>query len=128
MTSPVRVISLPWPPKGLSPNDRRHRMAVARIKRQYRADCAWSTIAAGVRNIKARGLRVRVTFHPPDRRARDTDNMLASIKAGLDGVADVVGIDDSRWELVLARGSPERHGRVELVLEPIGEIIRGEKQ
>lgn len=121
MTAPSFKISLPWPPKGLSPNDRRHRMAVAGAKRKYRADCAWSTIAAGVRRIEASALRVRITFHPPDARARDLDNMLASIKAGLDGVADVVGIDDSRWTLVLARGAPERRGRVDLVLEPIPE-------
>lgn len=94
-------------------------MAVAGTKKRYRADCAWSTIAAGIRRIDAAALRVRITFHPPDARARDTDNMLASIKAGLDGVADVIGIDDSRWTLVLARGAPERRGRVELVLEPL---------
>lgn len=119
MTASFFEISLPWPPKGLSPNDRRHRMAVAGKRRQYRADCAWSTIAAGVRRIEASALRVRITFCPPDARARDLDNMLASIKSGLDGVADVIGIDDSRWTLVLARGEPERPGRVDLVLEPL---------
>lgn len=114
-------VSLPWPPRGLSPNDRRHRLAVSGIRRKYRADCAWSTIAAGVRRLEASDLRVRITFYPPDARARDTDNMLASIKSGLDGVADVIGIDDSRWTLVLARGAPERPGRIELVLEPLSE-------
>jgi crossover junction endodeoxyribonuclease RusA len=118
MRAPSYKISLPWPPKGLSPNDRRHRMAVAGKRRQYRADCAWSTIAANVRRIEASALRVRITFHPPDARARDLDNMLASIKSGLDGVADVIGIDDSRWTLVLAVGAPVRFGRVNLVLEP----------
>ncbi|MBN9569001.1 MAG: endonuclease [Alphaproteobacteria bacterium] len=94
-------------------------MAVAGTKKKYRADCAWSTIACGVRRIEATALRVRITFHPPDRRHRDTDNMLASIKAGLDGVADVIGIDDSRWELVLSRGAPKAPGRIELTLEPL---------
>lgn len=120
MTTLIKL-SLPWPPKGLSPNDRRHRMSVAAIKRKYRADCAWSTIASGIRSIRAAGLHVRITFHPPDARARDLDNMLASIKAGLDGVADVIGIDDSRWTLVLALGAPERRGRVELVLEALSD-------
>lgn len=119
MTMPSRVVALPWPPKGLSPNDRRHRMAVAKLRKKYRADCAWSTIAAGVRSIRAAGLRVHITFHPPDARARDVDNMLASIKAGLDGVSDVIGIDDSRWTLVIARGAPAPRGRVDLVLESL---------
>lgn len=110
---------MPWPPRGLSPNDRRHRLAVAGKRRQYRADCAWSTIAAGVRRVDAPALEVRITFHPPDARARDLDNMLASIKSGLDGVADVIGVDDSRWTLVLVAGSPVRHGRVDLVIEPL---------
>jgi len=117
----ARKISLPWPPKGLSPNDRKHRLAVAGKRRKYRADCAWSTIAAGIRRIEAPALRVRITFHPPDARARDRDNMLASIKSGLDGVADVIGIDDSRWELVIAVGEPVRCGRVDLLLEPVGK-------
>lgn len=119
MTALPCAVSLPWPPRALSPNGRKHRMAVARVKKQYRADCAWSTIAAGVRRIDATAVRVRITFHPPDARARDTDNMLASLKAGLDGVADVIGIDDSRWTLVIARGAPAAPGRVDLALEPL---------
>lgn len=121
MTARPRKIELPWPPRSLSPNARKHRMAVARDKKRYREDCAWSTIAAGVRRIVAPGLRVHITFVPPNARTRDRDNMLAAIKAGLDGVADVVGIDDSRWELVIARAAPEPPGRVELVLEPLDE-------
>jgi len=119
MTGRTYAISLPWPPRGLSPNDRKHRLAVAGKRRKYRADCAWAAIVAGVRRIEAQALIVRITFHPPDGRHRDLDNMLASLKAGLDGVADVIGIDDSRWQLVLARGEPDRRGRVDLVLEPI---------
>lgn len=47
--------------------------------------------------------------------------MIASIKAGLDGVADVVGIDDSQWVLVIARGEPVAPGKVELTLEPLDD-------
>src|SRR5690606_25207652 len=97
------------------------RMAVASLKKKYRAECAWSTIAAGVRRVDATALHVRIAFHPPDARARDIDNMLAAIKAGLDGVADVIGIDDSRWTLVLYRGAPVDLGRVELTLAPLDE-------
>lgn len=37
------------------------------------------------------------------RRAYDLDNALARMKAGLDGLADVLGVDDSRWSLSIAR-------------------------
>jgi len=34
--------------------------------------------------------------YPPDRRARDDDNIIASFKAGRDGLALALGIDDKR--------------------------------
>jgi crossover junction endodeoxyribonuclease RusA len=93
-------IMLPWPPKELSPNARQHWASLARAKRAYRAACAWQAKAQGVGSLPAdaRPL-VALTFVPPDRRARDRDNMLASMKSGLDGLADVLGCDDSRWRL-----------------------------
>jgi crossover junction endodeoxyribonuclease RusA len=44
-------------------------------------------------------LAVHLHFVPPDRRRRDLDNLIASMKAGLDGLADALGVDDSRWKL-----------------------------
>ena len=38
---------------------------------------------------------VCIEFYPPDKRKRDIDNMLASSKAGIDGIAQAIGIDDS---------------------------------
>ena len=38
-----------------------------------------------------------LAFYPPDRRARDDDNMVASFKAGRDGIALALGIDDKRF-------------------------------
>ena len=51
-------------------------------------------------------MRVSLTFVPPDRRRRDLDNLLASMKSGLDGLADAMGIDDSHWKLAIEM-SPE---------------------
>lgn len=36
-------------------------------------------------------------FVPPDRRHRDDDNLVASFKAGRDGIAMALGIDDKRF-------------------------------
>jgi crossover junction endodeoxyribonuclease RusA len=97
-------ITLPWPPKELSPNARLHWAAKNKHRKRYREVCAWQAVADGVRpNVAYTGpLRVEIEFIPPDRRARDMDNMLASIKAGLDGVADALGVDDKHWRLGLS--------------------------
>jgi crossover junction endodeoxyribonuclease RusA len=53
-------------------------------------------------------------FHPPDRRRWDLDNMLASVKSGLDGLADAIGVDDSFWTLSIAKGEPVPGGAVDV--------------
>lgn len=93
------IFTLPWPPKELSPNARLHHMAKARAKKMYRSACGWTAKQQGAGRIDAERLTVHIQFVPPDRRARDVDNMLASIKAGLDGLADVIGVDDRHWRI-----------------------------
>jgi crossover junction endodeoxyribonuclease RusA len=38
-----------------------------------------------------------ITFHPPDKRHRDRDNMIASCKALMDGLSDALGVDDRHF-------------------------------
>lgn len=90
---------LPWPTKDLNPNQRLHWSKTARAKKAYRQACAWNAVAQGAHKLKPGALNVHLIFHPPDRRARDADNMLASMKSGLDGLADVLGVDDKHWKL-----------------------------
>lgn len=97
-------IELPWPPKELSPNARLHWAKLAKAKKAYRAECAYLAIAQGIRKVEADKLHLSLTFFAPTRRAYDLDNALARMKAGLDGLADVLGVDDSRWSLSIARG------------------------
>lgn len=96
-------IILPWPPTGLSPNARLHWAKLARLKKQYRATCAWQARIQGARAIKANALHITVEFVPPTRRAFDLDNALARMKSGLDGLADALKVDDSRWELTIRK-------------------------
>lgn len=94
------AITLPWPPRELSPNARHaHWAQLARAKRSYRAACAMQARVQGASRMLADRLAVHLRFIPPDRRARDLDNCIAAMKAGLDGLADVLGVDDSRWKL-----------------------------
>ena len=49
----------------------------------------------GKRPVIATPVKFSITFYCPDRRRRDIDNLLASLKPSLDGIAQATGIDDS---------------------------------
>ena len=98
------ILELPWPPKELSPKARLHWAKLAKAKKAYRAECAYLAIAQGIRKVEADKLHLSLTFFAPTRRAYDLDNALARMKAGLDGLADVLGVDGSKWSLRIARG------------------------
>lgn len=105
------TVSLPWPPKALSANSRKqHRYSTAERK-QYKSDC-WALTKA--EQIDRSLTHLDITFHPPDKRRRDLDNMLSSIKYGLDGVAAALGVDDYTFSFSIRRGEP---------LRPSGEVI-----
>ena len=97
------ILTLPWPPSALSPNQRLHWSKLARAKKAYRAECAWQAIAQGAKPITAECLHVSLVFYPPNRRAFDLADMLARMKSGLDGLADVLGVDDKHWSLGIER-------------------------
>lgn len=102
------IVLLGWPPKELSPNGRVHWAKKAKAAKAYRA-AAYFLSQPGWNNP---GANVAITFRPPDRRKRDLDNMLASIKAGLDGIAQAIGVDDSKWTISIAKGEPIKGGLV----------------
>lgn len=112
------MIQLHWPDRRMSPNAREDRRAVAGVRKRYRQS-AWAvTLEAGYRSLNFERVHVRVTFHPPDNRRRDLDNMLATIKSGLDGVADAIGVNDADWEITIRRGEKVKDGCVLIELGP----------
>lgn len=112
------VIDLPWPHKDLSPNGRKDRREVAGLRREQRVDAYIITKAATGRSwVPPVEPELTLKFFPPDYRKRDIDNMLASMKSALDGIADAIGIDDSKWALTLRRGEPVKGGRVLIHIE-----------
>lgn len=102
MFEPLRF-TLPWPPSDLSPNARGHWSKLARAKQAYRAACAWAAKEQGAQRIEAERLHLTLVFVPPNRRAHDLDNCLARMKSGLDGLADVLGVDDKAWSLTISK-------------------------
>ena len=91
-------VTLGWPPKELSPNARTHWRKKAPITKAYKEACWALTKEAGIAPFETAGrLHLWITFYPPDRRARDDDNMISAFKAGRDGLALALGIDDKRF-------------------------------
>ncbi len=116
------TLTLPWPPAILSPNQRPHWSAKSRAVAAYRAECFWATKAAqtSLPPVKQGPLDLRVVFCAPNKRKRDRDNLLASIKAGLDGMAQALGIDDSLFARVaLEMGPIIKCGEVRITLKEI---------
>ena len=112
------IVTLPWPPKELSPNARVHWGKLAKAKRAYRHAC-WLMAMQQCKPVPTfpgdGDIALAITFVPPDRRARDDDNLLAAFKSGRDGLADAWGVDDKRFVVT-----------VKLDRENVGGLVRVE--
>lgn len=110
------AIELPWPPRELSPNARPHFMARSRATKAYRTTAHWATKAARAKAPDTAGdIDLHVTFYPPSRRA-DRQNMPGWIKAGIDGIADALGVNDRRFNPAYFYAEPVKNGRVVVVV------------
>ena len=114
---------LPWPDKRLSPNSRVHWADKVRPKAYARFDAKIATIATAGFLATKEGfdqsdgpIPFNVTFYPPDKRHRDDDNMIGSIKAHRDGIADALGVNDRRFKASYTVAEPCKPGRVEIEL------------
>ena len=114
---PVTAISLklPWPPKELSPNARGRWPG---IKATIRYRQAAFILAMDARNrLRLKGpltppVTAYVTFLAPDRRHRDEDNALASLKAAWDGLvrAGLLASDRASDLHIVTDGFETEHG------------------
>jgi len=93
----IYKITLPWPYKELNPNARFHWSVVSKIKKRYRGECYILAKQSFVEAPKTEKIHLFVDFYKPDRRERDQDNFEASMKSGYDGLADALGVNDSRF-------------------------------
>jgi crossover junction endodeoxyribonuclease RusA len=110
-------IDLPWPSRDLHPNARVHWAQKAKAAKKARLDAAIASLAAGIRKMGVSSLSVIATFAPPDSRRRDADGMLSSLKPSFDGIADVIGVDDSKWDIAIRRAEPVKGGNVGIEIE-----------
>lgn len=91
-------LEFPFPPKEVSPNSRCHWAKKAKAAKTYRAAvyilCKQAAIALPETTGK---LHLWIDFYAPDKRVRDADNLLASAKNLVDGIAEYYQINDSRF-------------------------------
>lgn len=98
------VILLQWPDSKLLPNRKNgkfwgtHQSAKenARIDGYKAAKDGIGTWVPPEGNIA-----LSIVFNPPDKRRRDIDGALSSLKHHLDGMASALGVDDSRFRPVM---------------------------
>lgn len=91
------MITLPFPPASLSGHAKGHWRAKAAITAKHREWARLATLAATLPPLPDTGdIPISITFYPPNRRG-DRTNFPNRIKCLIDGIADALGINDSRF-------------------------------
>lgn len=126
MKTPI-LLRAPWPPRECSPNVRTHWAKKHRAVKSYRfAVGCFVRAQLQEQNHKWVGkepaLDVLLRCTPPTQRRRDRDNMLASMKALLDTVAEELGVDDYVFRPHVVMEEPALMPGVVLVLRPAAAL------
>ena len=104
------MIALPWPPAKLSPNARAHWAVKAKAFKTYKVQCH-ALLSQHRDTLRGRDA-FALEFRPPSARRTDLDNCLSAFKAGIDALAIVSGVDDSKFRFSIAKGKPVKGGAV----------------
>ena len=106
------TITLPWPSKALHAHAKGHWRPKAAATKAYRR-VAW-LLALEARVTPDPAAVLAFTYHPPDLRRRDCQNMPQAMKAVVDGIADAMNCDDNKFRVRYpeAFGDPVKGGRI----------------
>ena len=108
-------ITLSWPSPALWDNRRVHWARKAKAKAAARREAFYQVKAAGGRAVSFKRPRLTFEFHPPPRSRPDCQNLPATQKAAIDGIADALGMDDRTFLCRFPEALGERH--------PIGRVV-----
>jgi crossover junction endodeoxyribonuclease RusA len=110
-------LQLPFPPRTLSPNARLHWRALAKAKKAYKSECAWTLFQQPAPAFDdGERIPLRITISPPDKRRRDRDNLQHSLKYALDELACHLGVDDFMFDPTYRFADPVKGGSVTVVI------------
>ena len=117
------TIELPWPSADLNPNGRVHHMALHRARKAANRYAWGMTLSLmGPLGIKPGSfvgrVQVDLVFHPLTSARRDVDNLIASMKGQLDGIAAALGIDDSAFDISARMGEKRKPAGVIVTIKP----------
>lgn len=113
------LLVLPFPDAVLMPNNSqgKHWTVTRPARNKAKSDAFYLTKQAGWQGRDISG-SLKITFYCPDKRKRDTDNLLAAMKPALDGVAQAIGVDDSNFKpLLIDRDVAENRAAARVELE-----------
>ncbi len=120
-------VCLQWPDSRLSPNGRAFRLEKNNIAQDHKLHAITKTVAAmkeaGIKrnDVRPKGmLLVQLVVLPPSKRRRDEDNLLATCKAYLDGIAFGLKVNDCNFhflEQAWLQPDPEKKGRIRFCVE-----------
>jgi len=116
------TLTLPLPPRELHPNARVHWAVKARATKQYRKTAyCYALVAQGMARREWTTAELHMTWHMPDKRRRDPDGLVASMKAAIDGLVDAgILADDDRLVIYPPTICVDRERpRVEVTICPI---------
>lgn len=114
---PLRI-ELGWPARELSPNSSVHHMQRARFKKAAKIEAGWATKLALQNNRDwqpaAEMILVNLIAYPKPTGPRpDADNFVASVKAHLDGIALVLGVNDRTFDApTITWADKSEHGKL----------------
>jgi hypothetical protein len=111
MTYKQFLVAVPWPDRALSPNARIHWARKAKAAKTARAIAMLKARAWEVTNgpVDPDVSIIRFTAQPKTARRMDDDNLIASLKATRDGIADALGVNDRRFATAPVKwGEPDR--------------------
>ena len=107
------MIVLPWPSSSLSGHSKGHWRAHAAETKKHR-ELARNAALSDLPLVDDAGdIAVMVRFIPPNRRG-DRINFPNRMKPYFDGIADALGVNDSRFVPTFIYADPEEPGRVEV--------------
>lgn len=94
----TNTVTLPWPSRDLSPNGRVHYMRLHRAKKTAKNSAFVLAKEAGLSAPDDGPIPIHVTAYAKTKTKPDADNLLASMKAYLDGIALAMKVDDKRFQ------------------------------
>lgn len=119
------TVTIPIPPKELSPNARTHHMVKARAVKNYRLTCGLLACVEGRPAKPWKRARVQAAFYVKTARGlrSDGDNRLASLKAAFDALRDagIIADDSGLTHEPITLAHDKARPRVELTITELAD-------